>query len=1159
MPETPNRAQLRRLLTALMPRPPDLEAFCLDHFAEVHQRFTSGQERKEKTNILLSCVEPADLWAALCESFPNVDEHLEAARHSTGASVLRPLSAAEKKHRERYLRELREHLENLREASIHRACFINLGMEDNPAATRDRDPWIYRNPDSKQEFDSIGAALAAYDRRLLILGAPGAGKTTSLEHIALQLLEEAERDPDKPVPLILNLSLFHFAKESLPSSPLSWLVRSRTRSSATQVPEAQLERWLIQELSARARIGKRAAERWLTEERVAVLLDGLDEVEDTRRAALAQHLNELFLADHPELCVVVCSRVHDYEPLKEDERTQLQLEGAVMLQPLSPQQIDDYLTAAQATGLKDALVHDASLRELAATPLTLSMMTLAYGGSAPPQLPPESPLTEKRHQLMEAYVARMLQRKERRDRGRPFDQSRKNDVPEAEYCYPPEEVNRRLGWLAARMSVRMQTACSLDRFYSFLRQGDSLLPARDGIAVDLALGLFLALVLAVIAAQLLPATLGGMLTGIGVLAAVVAAFVGSSALARWAADSWVTVALVIGFFVLADGAVARSLSALLPLGIAPVPMGILVASALFALLFGLFSLSAPRNWPRFFLHLGMTLAALGASALLSARFRFAWMDHGGWLASLLLAAQALYFCTLSSKGERVQGGVEALILVVAAVAGSAVGFWAIGHLPGPRELILLVLLGLAAVLPLLESATSYSWFFGLVACASLGAQWARSDGAVAGAALFALVALIWRIQFTKLPMESLRLQLSKLAALFDQRFLSPALVRILSLLGALPVRRSRFFRYCREALLLKPSATEIEFIHRILRDYFALRELVPRLGIPAERLSTIRALGYQGESAIDTLAELCRDADSGVRAAAAESLGRITAPAATEILRRAASDSSPEVRAAVVASMAHGYHVALADCLESAKRDPSPALHLAILKLLTSANRIIRWNAENLISLLGPLLPEDEPRPELMRQVILTMKSFSEPDRRTYLDALSECLPAWAWESLPGFLTSPDPALCLSTIRLMAAGPLEGVLDTEAAAALHTALRSKDAEVYTAAALLLGRVGDTKAVPTLIPLLKHKTATLREQAAVLLGELRDPRAFKPLLRLLRDPGRDVQAAAVKALGNIGDARALKPLRQLAARTARFLPLSAQITSALQAIERDNKV
>ncbi len=57
--------RLRRTLLRVLPGDSDLEAFCLDHFPSVHQRFSLGMERQAKLNLLLQYVSAEKLVAAL--------------------------------------------------------------------------------------------------------------------------------------------------------------------------------------------------------------------------------------------------------------------------------------------------------------------------------------------------------------------------------------------------------------------------------------------------------------------------------------------------------------------------------------------------------------------------------------------------------------------------------------------------------------------------------------------------------------------------------------------------------------------------------------------------------------------------------------------------------------------------------------------------------------------------------------------------------------------------------------------------------------------------------------------------------------------------------------------------------------------------------------
>jgi len=298
---------------------------------------------------------------------------------------------------------------------------------------------------------------------MLILGSPGGGKTTTLLHLTLGLIADAETDESAPIPHLVNLSKFRFESPKTPT-----LARFTGKTNNPDRQTRLFEAWLASEFSDSRKISRTMAAKWIREGRVAALLDGLDEVNDERRADMVRLLNATYLKEHPDSVVFACSRIAEYQPLLENSDTTLELRGAVTLQPLSSNQINNYLEAAEAHGLRDALGHDSSLEQLAQTPLTLSMMTLAYTGLNADEIPTGGSVAERRHKLMETFVVRMLQRKERRARGIPFDNDSGRDVPPKEYIYHPASAARYLSWLAIIMSVRMQTACKANRLYSLL-------------------------------------------------------------------------------------------------------------------------------------------------------------------------------------------------------------------------------------------------------------------------------------------------------------------------------------------------------------------------------------------------------------------------------------------------------------------------------------------------------------------------------------------------------------------------------------------------------------------------------------------------------------------------------------------------------------------
>src|SRR5262249_44001386 len=119
----------------------------------------------------------------------------------------------------------------------------------------------------------------------------------------------------------------------------------------------------------------------------------------------------------------------------------LQVQGAVVVQPLTEAQVDAYLAQSgdQLAAVRTLLQEDAALRELAHTPLMFSFMVLASLGMAINALRERGSLDERRAHVFDSYVQRMLAR-----RGASAD-------------YAPQQTLSWLAWLARSMVLRSQT------------------------------------------------------------------------------------------------------------------------------------------------------------------------------------------------------------------------------------------------------------------------------------------------------------------------------------------------------------------------------------------------------------------------------------------------------------------------------------------------------------------------------------------------------------------------------------------------------------------------------------------------------------------------------------------------------------------------------
>ncbi|GHO65577.1 hypothetical protein KSC_044690 [Ktedonobacter sp. SOSP1-52] len=243
---------------------------------------------------------------------------------------------------------------------------------------------------------------------LLVLGEPGAGKTTQLLLLARELIERAFLDPEHPIPVIFNLA--------------SWAGK-----------KGLLVDWLVSELNEKYQVPLRLARSWIEQDCILPLLDGLDEIDPQDRPACVAAINK-YRQEHGLLPIVVSCRTGDYNEMA----VKLVLGDAVLLEALSSEQIDTYLErqGEAAASLRAALQRDQGLAEMVATPLMLSVIIQAYSGLSLDDVLVASTLEERRHIVFDRYVERVLARGSRK--------------------YSVKRVIAGLSWLARQMREKNQ-------------------------------------------------------------------------------------------------------------------------------------------------------------------------------------------------------------------------------------------------------------------------------------------------------------------------------------------------------------------------------------------------------------------------------------------------------------------------------------------------------------------------------------------------------------------------------------------------------------------------------------------------------------------------------------------------------------------------------
>lgn len=300
------------------------------------------------------------------------------------------------------------------EKSLYNEARIELDLVAHETSDRPWDiavTWTNGAQEPLPRGARMADVFARMDQRIVIVGAPGAGKTTMLLELAKSLLMAAE-DESKPVPVVLPLA--------------SWARHRKT-----------IAEWIVDELVESYGMPRRLAAEWLRTHHILALFDGLDEVAAEHRSACVSQLNKYLRANPTSMAI--CCRQDEYAALSEH----VSAHGIVKIQPMTAEQTQRFLADAGPglDGLRAALAADPELWELASSPLLLSIMALAYRDG--PESPPTTRHAGLRRRLYAQYIKTMLRWRKNRH-------------------YPPEKSQHYLHLLAHRLRSDRQTVFTLD-------------------------------------------------------------------------------------------------------------------------------------------------------------------------------------------------------------------------------------------------------------------------------------------------------------------------------------------------------------------------------------------------------------------------------------------------------------------------------------------------------------------------------------------------------------------------------------------------------------------------------------------------------------------------------------------------------------------------
>ncbi len=142
------------------------------------------------------------------------------------------------------------------ERSLHDQVLIELGLEKRSGTLAP--PWnleLETADEAQKTLPKGTTVISIFDqlgegRSLLILGEPGAGKTTTLLELARDLVNRAEQGIDYHIPVVFNLS--------------SWASKKQTIAD-----------WLVEELKTLYQVPQKVGRGWIEKQELLLLLDGL--------------------------------------------------------------------------------------------------------------------------------------------------------------------------------------------------------------------------------------------------------------------------------------------------------------------------------------------------------------------------------------------------------------------------------------------------------------------------------------------------------------------------------------------------------------------------------------------------------------------------------------------------------------------------------------------------------------------------------------------------------------------------------------------------------------------------------------------------------------------------------------------------------------------
>ena len=241
------------------------------------------------------------------------------------------------------------------------------------------------NSKNKQIWDFLAAMKDNFAfRRMVILGAPGSGKTTLLRYIALTYATNTQKKVHPQAPKLIPILLYlrDIREEITKNKPaLGDLILREINKQRKIKPLTPPPNWF---------------EDRLKKDKCLVLLDGLDEVADSKQRQQVRDWVDEQVVQYPDTAFILTSRPYGYQdaPLKQNVT-------ALEVKPFSIEQTKDFLqrwylqteimsragendlgvqeeARQQAEELIDKIYNTKAIADMAVNPLLLTMIATVH-------------------------------------------------------------------------------------------------------------------------------------------------------------------------------------------------------------------------------------------------------------------------------------------------------------------------------------------------------------------------------------------------------------------------------------------------------------------------------------------------------------------------------------------------------------------------------------------------------------------------------------------------------------------------------------------------------------------------------------------------------------------------------------------------------------